>query len=67
MIQFKFKDIYPWIKINMLQLPDVSPNLYHAHFCKNLIIFFRVCKSVHHHTDNWINQQNAATSQVYYL
>ena len=28
---------------------------------------FRVCKSVHHHNFNWINQQDAATSQVYYL
>ena len=28
---------------------------------------FMVCKSVHHHTINWINQQDAATSQVYYL
>jgi hypothetical protein len=26
-----------------------------------------VCKSVHHHTFKWINQQYAATSQVYYL
>jgi len=31
------------------------------------IVEFRVCKSVHHHTFIWINQQNAATSQVYYL
>jgi len=28
---------------------------------------FRVCKSVHHHTFNWINQPETATSQVYYL
>jgi len=28
---------------------------------------FRVCKSVHHHTFNWINQPDAANSQVYYL
>ena len=28
---------------------------------------FRVCKSVHHHTFNWINQPDAATPQVYYL
>ena len=28
---------------------------------------FRVCQSVHPHTFNWINQQDAATSQVYYL
>jgi len=28
---------------------------------------FRVCKSVHHHTFNRINQQDAATSQDYYL
>jgi len=28
---------------------------------------FRVCKSVPHHTFNWINQQDAATPQVYYL
>ena len=28
---------------------------------------FRVCKSVHHHTFNWINKQDAATSRVYYL
>jgi len=28
---------------------------------------FRVCQSVHHHTFNCINQQDAATSQVYYL
>ena len=30
-------------------------------------INFRVCKSLHHHTFNWINQPDAATSQVYYL
>jgi hypothetical protein len=35
-------------------------------FTKNINLF-RVCKSVHHHTFNWINQQVAATSQVYYL
>jgi hypothetical protein len=28
---------------------------------------FRVCKSVHHHTFNRINQKHATTSQVYYL
>jgi hypothetical protein len=28
---------------------------------------FRVCKSVHRHTLNWINQPDAANSQVYYL
>jgi len=28
---------------------------------------FRVCKSVRHHTFNGINQQDTATSQVYYL
>ena len=28
---------------------------------------FRVCKSVHHHTFKWINQLDAAISQVYYL
>ena len=28
---------------------------------------FRVCKSVHHHTFKWINQPDAAISQVYYL
>jgi hypothetical protein len=28
---------------------------------------FRVCKSVHHHTFNLINQPDAANSQVYYL
>jgi len=28
---------------------------------------FRVCKSVHHHTFNWINQPDAANSQVYHL
>ena len=28
---------------------------------------FSVCKSVHHHTFKWINQQDAANSQVYYL
>ena len=30
-------------------------------------ISFRVCKSVHHHTLNWINQPDAANFQVYYL
>jgi hypothetical protein len=28
---------------------------------------FRVCKSVHHRSFKWINQPNAAISQVYYL
>jgi len=28
---------------------------------------FRVCQSVHHHSFNWINQPDAAISQVYYL
>ena len=28
---------------------------------------FRVCKSVHHYTFNWINQPDAGTSQLYYL
>jgi len=34
---------------------------------KTVSMSFRVCKSVHHHAFNWINQQDAATSQVYYL
>jgi len=29
--------------------------------------FFRVCKSVHHHTFNWIKQPDAANFQFYYL
>jgi hypothetical protein len=29
--------------------------------------FFRLCKSVYHHTFNWINKRHAANSQVYYL
>jgi len=28
---------------------------------------FRVCKSAHHHTFNWINQPDAGNFQVYYL
>jgi hypothetical protein len=28
---------------------------------------FMVCQSVHHHTYTWINQPDAAISQVYYL
>jgi hypothetical protein len=28
-----------------------------------LVLLFRVCKSVHHHTYNWINQPDAATSK----
>jgi len=32
-----------------------------------LAIKIRVCKSVHHHTFNWINQPDAENSQVYYL
>ena len=35
-------------------------------FCARHVLF-RVCKSVHHYTLNWINQQDPATSQVYYL
>jgi hypothetical protein len=31
------------------------------------IFLFRFCKSVHHHTFNWINQPDATNSQVYYL
>jgi hypothetical protein len=30
-------------------------------------VLFRVCKSAHHSTFNWINQQDAATSEVHYL
>jgi hypothetical protein len=33
----------------------------------NLIELFSVCKSVHHHTFKWINQPDAAISQVYCL
>jgi len=40
-------------------------NLFHTFFI--YLFFFRVCKSVHHLTFNWINQRDAATSQVYYL
>jgi hypothetical protein len=42
--------------------PDTSPGTGLKTFFK-----FRVCQSVHHHTFNWINQPDAATSQVYYL
>ena len=31
------------------------------------ILGFRVCKSLHHHTFKWINQPDAAISQVYCL
>jgi hypothetical protein len=34
---------------------------------KKFRIRFRVCKSVHHHTFKWINQPDAALSQVYCL
>jgi len=33
----------------------------------DLFFKFRVCKFVHHHTFRWINQPDAAISQVYYL
>jgi hypothetical protein len=33
----------------------------------NNYLYFRVCKSVLHHTFNWIDQPDAANSQVYYL
>jgi hypothetical protein len=39
----------------------VSNTLYQTRFK------VRVCKSVHHHTFNWINKPQAANSQVYYL
>jgi len=32
-----------------------------------VVMQFRVCKSVHHHTFKWINQPDAAISQVYCL
>jgi hypothetical protein len=35
-------------------------------FPEQSIVFF-VCKTVHHHTFNRINQPDAATCQVYYL
>jgi hypothetical protein len=40
---------------------------YEDRFLYALVYKFRVCKSVHHHTFNLINQPDAATSQVYYL
>jgi len=33
----------------------------------NLYGEFRICKPVHHYNFNWINQPDAANSQVYYL
>jgi hypothetical protein len=39
-----------------------------SYFSVTLVsIFFRVCKSMHHHTFKWINQPDASVSQVYYL
>jgi len=35
--------------------------------CNQHSFKFRVCKSVHHHTFKWINQPDAAISQVYHL
>jgi hypothetical protein len=35
--------------------------------CQIMWYRFRVCKSVQHHTFKWINQPDAAISQVYYL
>jgi len=45
-------------------VPQLSraPSLDAQWYCK-----FRVCQSAHHHTFNWINQPDTATSQIYYL
>ena len=56
LIYFLFYAVYQQWK-NAVDLLGLSLNLY----------IFRVCKFVHHHTFIWINQQDAATSQVYYL
>ena len=42
-------------------------NLINGWWNLKLNVLFSVCQSVHHHTFNWINQQDAATAQVYYL
>jgi hypothetical protein len=50
--------------------PQTNKGKYYWHegpTVKTHFFSFRVCKSVHYHTFNWINQQDAATSQVYYL
>jgi hypothetical protein len=55
------------------QVANVECFLIESGLCVGLLIRpeepyqFRVCKSVHHHTFNWINQPDAATSQVCYL
>jgi hypothetical protein len=52
-------------------LPYFSTLFYKRHNSRNKVTeyrkCFRVCKSVHHHTFNWINQPDASVSQVYYL
>jgi len=53
------REFLKWIYICYILKTNLSRKIY---FFK-----FRVCKSVHHHTFKWINQPDAAISQVYYL
>jgi hypothetical protein len=56
--------VYSYTPTQALQLlSSYAGNLLHV-IC---ICMLQVCKSVHHHTFNWINQPDAANSQVYYL
>jgi hypothetical protein len=66
-------EVVPYtVKINGSCLCTNVMTLFYIKFhCKSFrnlcTMFFRICKSVHHHTFNWINQPDAANSQVYYL
>ena len=54
--------------VNKQKIRGHGSYLLHMRYSYRLLFGeFRVCKSVHHHTFNWINQQDAGTSQVYYL
>jgi len=66
-----FLSSLPGLNIIQKHVVCVSPmatftKLIQFHISYKTIDKFRVCKSVHHHTFNWINQQDAATSQVYF-
>ena len=49
-----------WTEAGTFSLKDRQRSLKHNNS-------FRVCKSVHPHNFNWINQPDVAASQVYYL
>jgi len=66
--QWNRKFQYRWyLKLPFYRSLELLIHLRASEDCTSFFFLFRLCKSMLHHTFKWINQPDAAISQVYYL